>query len=106
MSAAAHTIGMIGMDGTSLHNGNWLQPGAAVVYALPFGAAALLCLRRATTLCAMWTARRALLPRGRPPTRRRCPPPRHRHAGLPALFRSARAHHRTASVFFVRLIRL
>lgn len=105
MSAAAHTIGMIGMDGTSLHNGNWLQPGAAVVYALPFGAAALL-PQKGDNFVRMWTARRALLPRGRPPTRRRCPPPRHRHAGLPALFRSARAHHRTASVFFVRLIRL
>ena len=40
VSAAAHV--MIGMDGTGLHNGNWMQPNAAVVHVLPFGANALL----------------------------------------------------------------
>ena len=40
MSAAAHV--MIGMDGTGLHNGNWLKPNAAVVYILPYGANVLL----------------------------------------------------------------
>ena len=40
VSAAAHV--MIGMDGTGLHNGNWMQPNAAVVYILPYGANPLL----------------------------------------------------------------
>ena len=53
LSAAAHV--MIGMDGTGLHNANWLQPGAAVVYALPFGTDVLI-PTKGDNFVRMWNA--------------------------------------------------